>query len=135
MSLFLLKFGTNIRYDRLYCVLKNQPHMAFQSIYLSIFLSFQHFFHLIAQHLLVLQSSNFAYTMRTTKCNTVNKTKVLRFILPSFSVLPFSSPIGELMAYPWSGCCSQFQTSSPLKSLRQSKPNFISSLLGKGKFV
>ena len=37
----ILKFGTNIGYDKLYCVLKNQPHMAYQSLYLSIFLSFQ----------------------------------------------------------------------------------------------
>ena len=44
----ILKFGTNIKNDRLYCVLKNQPYMAYQSLYLSIFLSFQHFFHLIS---------------------------------------------------------------------------------------
>ena len=44
----ILKFGTNIRYDRLYCVLKNQPHIAYQSLYLSIFLSFQQFAHLIS---------------------------------------------------------------------------------------
>ena len=37
----ILKFGTGIRYDRLYCVVKNQPH-------LSIFLSFQQFFHLVS---------------------------------------------------------------------------------------
>ena len=37
----ILKFGTIIGYDKLYCVLKNQPHMAYQSLYLSIFLSFQ----------------------------------------------------------------------------------------------
>ena len=40
----ILKFGTNIGYDKVYCVLKNQPHMAYQSLYLSIFLSFQYFF-------------------------------------------------------------------------------------------
>ena len=44
----ILKFGTNIKYDRLYCVLNNHPYMAYQSLYLSIFLSFQHFFHLIS---------------------------------------------------------------------------------------
>ena len=44
----ILKFGTNIKYDRLYCVLKNQPHMAYQSLYLSIFLSFQQFAYLIS---------------------------------------------------------------------------------------
>ena len=40
----ILKFGTNIGYDKLYCVLKIQPHMAYQSLYLSIFLSFQKYF-------------------------------------------------------------------------------------------
>ena len=35
----ILKFGTKIRYDKLYCVFKNQPHMAYQSLYLSIFSS------------------------------------------------------------------------------------------------
>ena len=44
----ILKFGTNIKYDRLYCVIKNQPYMAYQSLYLYIFLSFQQFFHLIS---------------------------------------------------------------------------------------
>ena len=45
----ILKFGTNIGYDKLYCVLKNQPHMAYQSLYLSIFLSIQFLFlHLIS---------------------------------------------------------------------------------------
>ena len=51
----ILKFGTNIGYDKLYCVLKNQPHMAYQSLYLSIFLSFQKYFSLkISQQLLDL---------------------------------------------------------------------------------
>ena len=40
----ILKFGTNIGYDKLYCVFKNQPHMAYLSLYFSIFLSFQMFF-------------------------------------------------------------------------------------------
>ena len=44
----ILKFGTNIGYDKLFCVLKNQPHMANQSLYLSIFLSFQIFSHFIS---------------------------------------------------------------------------------------
>ena len=38
------KFGTHIGYDKLYCVLKDQPRMAYQSLYLSIFLSFQKYF-------------------------------------------------------------------------------------------
>ena len=40
----ILKFCTNISYDRLYWVSKNQPHMAYQSLYLSIYLS-DNFFH------------------------------------------------------------------------------------------
>ena len=43
----ILKFGTNIGYDKLYCVTKNQPHMAYQSLYLSIFLSNKFFHHII----------------------------------------------------------------------------------------
>ena len=70
----ILKFGTNIKYDRLYCVLKNQPHMAYQSLYLSICFLSNNLPILSAQHLYVLQSSNFVYTMRTTKCYTENKT-------------------------------------------------------------
>ena len=31
----ILKFGTNIKYDRLNCVLKNQPYMAYQSLHFS----------------------------------------------------------------------------------------------------
>ena len=43
----ILKFGTNIGYDKLYSVIKNQSHMDYQFHYLSIFLSF-HFFHHIS---------------------------------------------------------------------------------------
>ena len=35
----ILKFGTKLGNDKLYCVTKNQPHIAYQSLYLSIFLS------------------------------------------------------------------------------------------------
>ena len=53
--------------------------------------------------------------------------------------------IGELIGYPWSGVRRpsavrpsssvrpQFQTSSFLKPLGQSKPNFMWSLVGKGE--
>ena len=34
-----MKFGTNIGYGKLYCVRENQPSPAYQSLYLSIFLS------------------------------------------------------------------------------------------------
>ena len=37
----ILKFGTKLDSDELYCVTKEQPHIAYQSLYLSIFLSLQ----------------------------------------------------------------------------------------------
>ena len=33
----ILKFSTNIGYDKLYCVLKNQQHMAYQSLFCPFF--------------------------------------------------------------------------------------------------
>ena len=39
----ILKFGTNVGYDLLYCVKENQLAAAYQSPYLSIFLSKQIF--------------------------------------------------------------------------------------------
>ena len=35
----ILKIGTKLGNDKLYCVLKNQPHIAHQFLYLSVFLS------------------------------------------------------------------------------------------------
>ena len=37
----ILKFGTKLDIDELYCVTKEQPHIAYQSLYLFIFLSLQ----------------------------------------------------------------------------------------------
>ena len=37
----ILKFGTQLDSDELYCVTKIQPHIAYQSLYLFIFLSLQ----------------------------------------------------------------------------------------------
>ena len=37
----ILKFGTKLDSDELYCVRKEQPHIAYQSLYLFIFLSLQ----------------------------------------------------------------------------------------------
>ena len=37
----ILKFGTNVGYNLLYCVRENQPPPAYHSHYLSIFLSLQ----------------------------------------------------------------------------------------------
>ena len=37
----ILKFSTKLDSDELYCVTKEQPHIAYQSLYLFIFLSLQ----------------------------------------------------------------------------------------------
>ena len=37
----ILKFGTKLESDELYCVTKEQPHIAYQSLYLFFFLSLQ----------------------------------------------------------------------------------------------
>ena len=90
----ILKFGTNIRYDKLYCVLTIShiwlisPFLSFSPINFSI---------ISAQHLQVLESSNFVYTMRTTKCITINKTMVLRFIFVFFLFFPFSISHSKVM--------------------------------------
>ena len=64
-----LKFGTKLDSDELYCVTKEQPHIAYQSFYLFIFLSLQwKFLSQISQLLLEPLFSNFVYTFRMAKC-------------------------------------------------------------------
>ena len=48
----ILKFGTNVGYDLLYCVKEDQDAAAYHSLYLSIFLSLQANFLLQISHLL-----------------------------------------------------------------------------------
>ena len=61
----ILKFGTQLDSDELYCVIKKQPHSAYQSLYLFIFLSLQlKFLSQISQLLLEPVFSNFVYTFR-----------------------------------------------------------------------
>ena len=77
----LLTFGTNVGYDLLYCVKENQPHAAYHSLYLSIFLSLQPNFLLQISQLLweivfkfcVLLDSGQVY------CVTRNKTDKIYF--------------------------------------------------------
>ena len=65
----ILKFGTKLDSDELYCVTKEQPHIAYQSFYLFIFLSLQwKFLSQISQLLLEPVFSNFVYTSRKAKC-------------------------------------------------------------------
>ena len=66
----ILKFGTKLDSDELYCVTKEQPHIAYQSLYLFIFLSLQWIFlSQISQLLLEPVFSNFVYIFRKAKCN------------------------------------------------------------------
>ena len=59
----ILKFGTKLDSDELYCVTKEQPHIAYQSFYLFIFLSLQwKFLSQISQLLLEPVFSNLVYT-------------------------------------------------------------------------
>ena len=62
-------------------------------------------FHHISSAFQLLESSNFVYRIRMTKCFTENKPKVLRFFLHFFLFLAHLSRrlIGELIVYPWSG--------------------------------
>ena len=59
----ILKFSTKLDIDELYCVTKEQPHIAYQSFYLFIFLSLQwKFLSQISQLLLEPVFSNLVYT-------------------------------------------------------------------------
>ena len=65
----ILKFGTKLDSDELYCVTKEQPHIAYQSLYLFIFLSLQwKFLSQISQLLLEPVFSNFVYIFRMANC-------------------------------------------------------------------
>ena len=65
----ILKFGTKLDSDELYCVTKEQPHIAYLSLYLFIFLSLQwKFLSQISQLLLESVFLNFVYIFRMAKC-------------------------------------------------------------------
>ena len=65
----ILEFGTKLNSDELYCVIKEQPHIAYQSPHLFIFLSLQwKFLSQISQLLLEPVFSNFVYILRMAKC-------------------------------------------------------------------
>ena len=67
----ILKFGTNIGYDLLYCVIETQPPSTYHSLYLSIFLSLQ---------------QKFLTHLESGQVFVRKETKMLRFILLSFSI-------------------------------------------------
>ena len=90
----ILTFGINVGYDLLYCVKENHPPAVYHSLYLSIFLCLQSIFLLqISQLLWETESSNFVYSLRVAKHIMGQKTKLLRFILPSFSFFPSLTPM------------------------------------------
>ena len=65
----ILKFGTKLDSVELYCVIKEQPHIVYQSLYLFIFLSLQwKFLSQISQLLLEPVFSNCVYIFRMVKC-------------------------------------------------------------------
>ena len=77
----ILKLGTNVGYDLLYCVREN----VYYFLYLSIFISLQSNFLLQISWLpWEPESSNFLYTFRVAKCVVGQKTKMLRFIFTIF---------------------------------------------------
>ena len=85
----ILKFGTKLDSDELYCVTKEQPHIAYQSLYLFNFLSLQwKFLSQISQLLLEPVFSYFVYTFRKAKCTMKREIKMLILILLSFSFFP-----------------------------------------------
>ena len=72
----ILKFGTNVGYDFLYCLKENQPPSAYHSFYVSIFLSLsnKNFHH---RNLGSYESSNFVYNLRRVKFIVGKKSKML----------------------------------------------------------
>ena len=86
----ILKVGTNVGYDVLYCVRENQLPPAYNSLYLSFFLSLQSkFLSQISQPLWEPESSNFVYILKVAKFIVGQKTKMLRFIFVFFFHFPF----------------------------------------------
>ena len=86
----ILKFGTKLESDELYCVTKEQPHIAYQSLYLFFFLSLQwKFLSQISQLLLEPVFSNFVYIFRMAKCTVLMEIKMLILFLPSFFTFSF----------------------------------------------
>ena len=86
----ILKFDTKLDSDELYCVTKEQPHIAYQSLYLLIFLSLQwKFLSQISQLLLEPMFSNFVYIVRMAKCTVQMEIKMLILILASFFKFSF----------------------------------------------
>ena len=131
----ILKFGTNIGYDKLYCVLKNQPNMAYQFLYLSIFLS-NKFFHHISLESMSARVFKFCIHDEDDQvyyCEQ-NQGAVIYFCLLFLFLANLSQRlIGELIVYPWSvvrrrpQCSNIFfsETSWPIKAKFYVEPPWV----------
>ena len=77
----ILKFGTNVGYDSLYCVKENQRATAFYSLYLYIFLSLQANFLLQISRFYESQSLQICIQIESGQvyCGTENKTAEIYF--------------------------------------------------------
>ena len=81
-----MRLGAKVGFDKLYCVTKNPPHFAYQSLCFFISLSLQqNFLSQISQLLLKSESSDFVCTLRVAKYIVQKKIKLLMFIEPSLS--------------------------------------------------
>ena len=80
----ILKFGTRLDSDELYCVTKEQPHIAYQSLYLFIFLSLQwkNFSSKISQQLLGLGFWNLVQSLIVMSCIVLQKNSHILLISP-----------------------------------------------------
>ena len=91
----ILKFGTNVGYDLLYCVKENQHAAAYHSLYLSIFLSFQANFLLQIPQFLWEPEFNFCIHIESGQvyCGTENKTAETYFAFFFLFSIPHSNVI------------------------------------------
>ena len=87
-----MKFGGKVGYDKLYCVTKSQPHIAYQSLYFFIFLSLQQFvLSQMSQLLLKPESSDFVCTLSVAKYIVLKNVYFAFFFI--FSFFPSLTPV------------------------------------------
>ena len=89
----ILKFGTNVGYDFLYCVKENQPTSAYHSLF--VLFSFSPIRFSVTDFLAPMrerepESSTLVYTLRVAKFIVGKKTKMLGLILAFFPLFSIS---------------------------------------------
>ena len=118
----ILKFGTRLDSDELYCVTKEQPHIAYQSLYLFIFLSLQwkKFSSKISQQLLGLGFWNLVQSLIVMSCIVQQKNSHILLISPficSFFFLSNGNFCHRFLSSYWSQCFQILFTSSGWQSV------------------